>query len=105
VEAFKARGLEVVYFTDAVDEYVVETLGEFDGKKLVSISHAGVELDDSRCRKARRSARRRREACATFLKDELRRQGHRGFERQAAGRQSGHRVGACGWHDVRRCAG
>lgn len=46
VEAFKARGLEVIYFTDAVDEYVVESLGEFDGKKLVSIRHGGVELDD-----------------------------------------------------------
>ncbi len=46
VEAFKARGLEVIYFTDAVDEYVVDSLGEFDGKKLTSIRHAGVELDD-----------------------------------------------------------
>jgi molecular chaperone HtpG len=46
VEAFRARGLEVIYFTDAVDEYVVESLGEFDGKKLVSIRHGGVELDD-----------------------------------------------------------
>ena len=46
VEAFKARGLEVIYFTDAVDEYVVESLGEFEGKKLVSIRHGGVELED-----------------------------------------------------------
>ena len=46
VEAFKARGLEVIYFTDAVDEYVVESLGEFDGKKLVSIRNGVVELDD-----------------------------------------------------------
>ncbi|MFU8894367.1 MAG: molecular chaperone HtpG [Luteolibacter sp.] len=47
LEAFKARGLEVAYFTDAVDEYVVEALGTFDGKKLVSIRHGGVELDDA----------------------------------------------------------
>ncbi|MFM2199185.1 MAG: molecular chaperone HtpG [Verrucomicrobiota bacterium] len=46
VEAFKARGLEVIYFTDAVDEYVVDSLGEFEGKKLASIRHAGVELED-----------------------------------------------------------
>ena len=46
VEAFKARGLEVIYFMDAVDEYVVDSLGEFDGKKLVSIRHAGAELED-----------------------------------------------------------
>jgi molecular chaperone HtpG len=45
-EAFKARGLEVIYFTDAVDEYVVDSLGEFEGKKLASVRHAGVELED-----------------------------------------------------------
>ena len=46
VEAFKARGLEVIYFTDAVDEYVVDSLGEFEGKKLTSIRHAGADLED-----------------------------------------------------------
>ncbi|MGJ8644867.1 MAG: molecular chaperone HtpG [Luteolibacter sp.] len=46
VEAFKARGLEVIYFMDAVDEYIVDSLGEFDGKKLSSVRHAGVDLDD-----------------------------------------------------------
>ncbi len=46
IEAFKARGLEVIYFTDAVDEYVVDSLGEFDGKKLASVRHAGVDLED-----------------------------------------------------------
>ncbi len=46
LEAFKARRLEVIYFTDAIDEYVVESLGTFDGKKLVSIRHGGVELED-----------------------------------------------------------
>ncbi|MCU0797183.1 MAG: molecular chaperone HtpG [Akkermansiaceae bacterium] len=47
LEGFRKRGLEVVYFTDAVDEYVVDSLGEFDGKKLVSVSKAGVELDEA----------------------------------------------------------
>ena len=46
LEAFKARGLEVIYFTDAIDEYVVDSLGTFDSKKLVSIRHGGVELED-----------------------------------------------------------
>ena len=46
VEAFKARGLEVIYFTDAVDEYVVDSLSEFESKKLASIRHAGIELED-----------------------------------------------------------
>jgi molecular chaperone HtpG len=46
IEAFRSRGLEVIYFTDAVDEYVVDSLGTFDGKKLASVRHGGVELED-----------------------------------------------------------
>jgi len=45
LEAFKARGIEVIFFTEMVDEYVVEALGEFDSKKLVSIRHAGVDIE------------------------------------------------------------
>jgi len=45
LEAFKARGIEVIFFTEMVDEYVVDALREFDGKKLVSIRHAGVDME------------------------------------------------------------
>lgn len=45
-EAFKARGLEVCYFTEPVDQYVMEALPEFKGKKLVSIDRGEIELDD-----------------------------------------------------------
>jgi molecular chaperone HtpG len=47
LEAFKARGLEVAYFTDGIDEYVLESLGTFDGRKLTSIRHGGVDLNDA----------------------------------------------------------
>jgi len=70
IEAFKARGLEVVYFTDAVDEYVVESLGEFDGKKLVSIRHGGVELDDHSAEGEALSEEQTTALC-DFLKEEL----------------------------------
>ena len=70
IEAFKARGLEVVYFTDPVDEYVVESLGEVEGKKLVSISHAGVELDDSATEGDALGSEATEKLC-TFLKEEL----------------------------------
>ncbi|NJM38865.1 MAG: molecular chaperone HtpG [Akkermansiaceae bacterium] len=70
IEAFKARGLEVVYFTDAVDEYVVESLGEFEGKKLVSIRHGGVDLDDHAPEGESLSEEKTKELC-DFLKAEL----------------------------------
>jgi molecular chaperone HtpG len=70
VEAFKARGLEVIYFTDAVDEYVVESLGEFEGKKLVSIRHGGVDLDDHAPEGDALSEEQTTALCE-FLKEEL----------------------------------
>ena len=46
LEAFKARGLEVCFFTEPVDQYVMEALPEFNGKKLVSADRGEIELDD-----------------------------------------------------------
>ncbi len=45
-EAFRARGLEVAFFTEAVDEYLLEVMGTFREKKLVAANRAGIELDD-----------------------------------------------------------
>ncbi|GAA5121856.1 molecular chaperone HtpG [Luteolibacter yonseiensis] len=70
IEAFKARGLEVIYFTDAVDEYVVEQLGEFDGKKLVSIRHGGVDLEDHSAEGDSLTEEQTTALC-DFLKEEL----------------------------------
>jgi TNF receptor-associated protein 1 len=70
IEAFKARGLEVIYFTEAVDEYVVESLGEFSGKKLVSIRQGGVELEDHAPEGDALTAEQTEELCE-FLKTEL----------------------------------
>jgi molecular chaperone HtpG len=71
LEAFKARGLEVVLFTDMVDEYVVESLGEFDGKKLVSIRHAGVEMAEHPTADGESLDEAQTAALCGFLKDEL----------------------------------
>jgi len=47
LEAFKARNLEVLFLYDAVDDFVMSNLGEFDGKKLVPIDQSEVELEDT----------------------------------------------------------
>jgi TNF receptor-associated protein 1 len=47
LEAFKARGLEVAYFTEGVDEFVIESLGMYREKKLVRADQADIELDDT----------------------------------------------------------
>lgn len=47
VERVKKRGFEVIYMTDPIDEYCVQQLKEFDGKKLVSVTREGLELPET----------------------------------------------------------
>ncbi|MDB4438487.1 molecular chaperone HtpG [bacterium] len=46
VEAFQKRGIEVIFLTDNIDDYIMETLREFKGKKLVSADRAEIDLDE-----------------------------------------------------------
>ena len=45
LEAFKAKGYEVLLLTDPVDEVWVGTVTEFDGKPLQSVAKGEVDLD------------------------------------------------------------
>lgn len=47
LEAFKARGLEVAYFTEGVDEFVFESLGMVREKKLVRADQSDIELEET----------------------------------------------------------
>ncbi|MGB0748515.1 MAG: molecular chaperone HtpG [Magnetospiraceae bacterium] len=45
IEGFKAKGVEVLLLTDPVDEFWVSTVGEVDGKRLMSVTRGGADLD------------------------------------------------------------
>jgi molecular chaperone HtpG len=45
LEAFKAKGFEVLLLTDPVDEIWVGSVSEFDGKALQSVAKGEVDLD------------------------------------------------------------
>lgn len=47
VETLKKKGYEILYMVDPIDEYVIQQLKEFDGKKLKNCSKEGLELDNS----------------------------------------------------------
>jgi len=47
IEGLKKKGLEVLYLVDPIDEYMVQQLKDYDGKKLKSCSKEGLDLDDT----------------------------------------------------------
>lgn len=73
LESLKANGYEVVYFTDGIDEYLLQHLREFGGKSLVSAASSKVELPDDSSAEAAGEAlpEESLSALCEFLKTEL----------------------------------
>merc|ERR1712241_566309 len=72
VERLKKRGLECIYMTEPIDEYVVQQLKEFDGKNLVSVTKEGLELpEDEDEKKKREEDKTKYEPLCKVMKDIL----------------------------------
>ncbi|MGK5677218.1 molecular chaperone HtpG, partial [Micromonospora sp. URMC 106] len=59
MEAFRAKGYEVLLLTDPVDEVWVERVGQYDGKTLRSIAKGQVDLDTEEEKKEAEAERER----------------------------------------------
>lgn len=44
LEVFRDKGYEVIYTHDSIDDYILMTVGEFEGKKLISADQADLDL-------------------------------------------------------------
>ena len=53
------RDIEVVYMTDAIDEYVVGHVTDFSGKKLVNLAKEGVKFEDESKKEKQLDAKRK----------------------------------------------
>merc|ERR1712183_772113 len=72
VETLKKRGLECLYMTEPIDEYVVQQLKEFDGKNLVSVTKEGLELpEDEEEKKKMEADKEKFEGLCKVMKDIL----------------------------------
>jgi len=47
IESLKKRGYEVVYMVDPIDEYVIQQLKEYDGKKLKNCTKEGLDIEQT----------------------------------------------------------
>lgn len=47
VEKLIKKGYEVLYMIDPIDEYVIQQLKEYDGKKLKNCSKEGLDFDET----------------------------------------------------------
>jgi len=72
LEALKKKGLEVLLMSDPMDEYAMQQLKEFEGKKFKNISKEGLELatDEDEKKKAEELKKSSEQLC-TIIKETL----------------------------------
>lgn len=56
VERLLSKGFEVLYLVEAVDEYCISALPDFDGKKFQNVAKEGFQLEDSEKSKTKMEA-------------------------------------------------
>jgi molecular chaperone HtpG len=66
IEALTQRGYDVLLFTDPIDQWVVDTLREFDGKKLVAVDKGALEVGTD---EEKAAAKKKIEAAAGDFKE------------------------------------
>jgi len=72
LEKLKKKGYEVIYMVDPIDEYAVQQLKEFEGKKLLSATKEGLQLEeDEDEKKAFEEAKAKTEGLCKLMKDVL----------------------------------
>ncbi|KAL3061312.1 hypothetical protein OYC64_009483 [Pagothenia borchgrevinki] len=70
VERLLKKGYEVIYLTEPVDEYCIQALPEYDGKRFQNVAKEGIKFDESDKTKEKREALEKEfEPLTTWLKD------------------------------------
>merc|ERR1711992_33206 len=72
LEKLKKKGYEVLYMVDPIDEYSVQQLKEFEGKKLLSATKEGLQIEeDEDEKKAFEEAKAKTEGLCKLMKEVL----------------------------------
>merc|ERR1712057_13021 len=71
LEALRKKGIEVIYMVDPIDEYGVQQLKEFDGKKLKSTTKEGLDIEDEDEKKKMEELKEKFEPLTKLMKEVL----------------------------------
>jgi molecular chaperone HtpG len=72
LERLKKKGFEVLFMTDPIDEYCVNQLKEYEGKKLLSATKEGLQIDeDEEEKKKFEEAKAKTESLCKLMKEVL----------------------------------
>merc|ERR1719350_1660783 len=71
IETLKRKGLEVLYMVDPIDEYCVQQLKEYDGKKLKAVTKEGLDLEDDEEKKTLEEQKAAFEGLCKLVKEVL----------------------------------
>jgi len=71
IENLKKKGYEVIYMTEPIDEYSVQQLKEYDGKKLKNCTKEGLEIEDEEEKKSLEEVKAEFEPLCTVMKEVL----------------------------------
>merc|ERR1739841_291192 len=72
LEKLKKKGYEVLYMVDPIDEYAIQQLKEFEGKKLLSATKEGLEMEEDEDEKAAfEEAKAKAEGLCKLMKEVL----------------------------------
>merc|ERR1712050_748561 len=72
LERLKKKGYEVIYMVDPIDEYCVQQLKEYEGKKLIGATKEGLKFDeDDEEKKVFEEAKKKTEALCKLFKEVL----------------------------------
>ena len=71
IETLRKKGLEVLYMVDPIDEYCVQQLKEYDGKKLKSVTKEDLDLDTEEEKKKTEELKAEYEPLCKLIKEVL----------------------------------
>jgi molecular chaperone HtpG len=74
LELLKSKGYDVLFMTDPIDEWVTQSLPEFNGKKLKAVGKGEIELDEESKKEAEektKKAEKEHEKLIEYLKKAL----------------------------------